>query len=173
MSFDLTQCTQAHVYDVDKTLRGLINKLSLEGRKTTTVEHKTLGMVGMLEAPGRPYQAMKGSIETNHLDRELDPKLANPTILHDWQLHKVQDVFDGDGYSEEKTHTVVFHIRFYVLETDGFDMELGEKSTATYNISIPYCRIFILETGDELWQLDVFEDDADAGGLPIWRQPRS
>mgnify|MGYP001801119906 CR=1 FL=1 len=165
---DLSQITNAKVYDQDNVLSGLVEKFSIEGRKNTTVTHKTLGQVGILELPARPIQAIKGKVMANHLDRELDVSMMNPTVLQDWQMHKKVDVSDAGGFSAEKSHTLVWHAKFYVIGDDGSDMELGEKAQLEYEISCPFLSIGVLGDADPLWMLDVYNDIHTINGQNVW-----
>lgn len=165
---DLKQITQALVYDRDLLLRGLVNKLTIEGRKSTEVEHKTLGMVGMLTLPGRPLQAITGTIEIGHLDDAYDRALANPARQHDWQLHQTVDVSDADGYSAAKSYTLVHHLKFRVLGDDGFTSELGEKAGIEYQITIPFLKQSVLGQDTPIFELDVMNDVYKVDGESVW-----
>ena len=164
---NLKQITQALVYDGETSLRGMVEKLTLEGRKSTEVEHKALGMVGILMLPGRPIQAIKGKIEIGHVDDEYERSLANPAKLQNWQLHQKVDV-DADGYSNEKSHTIVHHVKFYVMEDDGVDMELGEKAKVEYSISVPFLKQTVLGVETPIFELDVFNDVYKVNGQNVW-----
>ncbi|MEC5291973.1 phage major tail tube protein [Aurantimonas sp. C2-6-R+9] len=167
---DLKQISQAHVYDVDQRLFGLVDKLTLDGRKTTEVEHKTLGQVGVLKLPGRPLQAVTGKIMIGHLDDGYDRQLSNPAKQHDWQMHQKVDVSDETGYSFDKSHTIVWHARFRFMEDDGMDTELGEKAGIEYAITLPYLRIFREGDATPIWFLDVFNDVFEVNGERVWKE---
>lgn len=165
---NLKQITNALVYDRETHLRGLVDKLTIDGRKTTEVEHKTLGMVGMLKLPGRPLQALTGKIAIGHLDEEYDRLLINPMTRHDWQLHQKVDVIDYDGYSQAKSHTIVHHMRFSFMEDDGIDTELGENAGIEYTITIPFLKQSVLGSATPMFELDVFNDIYKVNGERVW-----
>ena len=168
---DLKSIVQAKVYDADVQLRGLIGKFEVSARSTTTIEHGTLGMVGVLEVGGRPLKPVTGKIMMPHLDDVYDGKLSNPGLLHSWQLHQDVDVFDtGAGYSFEKSHTIVHDMDFQVTEATGTTSELGEKAEGEYAISIPRYRIFRLGESAAIWELDIDADLFEVLGQPVWRQ---
>lgn len=165
---NLKQITNALLYDQADQMRGLIDKFAIDGRKMTSVEHKTLGQVGVVELPGRPVQALKGSIAIGHLDDEYDRKLSHPGITHDWQMHQKVDVSDEDGLSIEKSHTIVWHAKWRFMEDDGMDTELGEKAGIDYKITVPFLKISRLGEEVPIWFLDVWNDVFEINGERVW-----
>ena len=166
---DLKQITQADVYDGEDRLRGLVDMVSFDGRKMTEIEHKTLGQVGVLKLPGRPVEPLEGKIKIGHLDDEYDRLLSHPGKVHDWQLHQKVDVNDADGYSIEKSHAIVWRLKFRFMSDDGTDMELGEKSETEYAISIPQMSITRLGDENPMWELDVWNDVFNIDGTPVYQ----
>ena len=165
---DLSQITQAHVYDRETRLRGKVEKLGFDERALTEVEHKTLGQVGVLTLPGRPHEALKGKITIGHIDEQLERSLANPTMTHDWQLHQKVDVSDAGGYSATKSHTIVWHAKFRFMKAGGVDTALGEKATVEHEISIPSLKIYRLGDAEAIWELDVWNDIYEINGVPVY-----
>lgn len=167
---DLRQCTQALIYEgAGNLLLGSIDKFAItDGRKATTVEHKTLGQVGVLELPGRPQAAIKGKITSPTLIEGMDRTLISPTRLHDWQMHKKIDVSDEAGFSEEKSHTVIWHAKFRTIGDDGITAELGEKDGVEYEVTVPYLRIFVEGQNTPIWFLDVFNNVFQVNGRDVW-----
>lgn len=165
---DLKQITQAHVYDQETRLRGLVEKMTFEERALTEVEHKTLGQVGVLLLPGRPHQALKGKIMLGHVDAELERRIANPTLSHDWQMHQKVDVNDADGYSAAKSHTIVWHAKFRFMKAAGVETALGEKATSEFEVSIPALKISVLGEDRAVWELDVWNDVFEIDGQAVY-----
>lgn len=168
---DLKQITQAHIYTGDdRQLRGVVEELELGEVGLTEVEHSSLGMVGVLNLPGRPVQAVGGTLTIRHMDEELERELLNPTRRHNWQLHQRVDVFDSAGYADAKSHVIVHQIGFHIMTRNAVTSRLGEGVMPAYQITVPYLRQFRDGDNTNILLLDVFADVYEVNGASVWAQ---
>lgn len=165
---DLRQITQALVYDENDELRGAVEKMEIGDVGSSEVEHKALGMVGVLNLPGRPVEAVTAKLTLKSMDEELERRLLNPAARHNWQLHQRVDVFDQGGFSPTKSHVIVHQVGFHTMKRPSFSSELGENGMPEYELSVPYLRQFRQGEQQDILLLDIFNDTYQINGQDVW-----
>lgn len=136
MARKIGQITNADCYINEVDVCGRVTELDLGEIGHQEVEHKTLGMIGILKLPGRPLQAIEGKINFEWLDEEISRVIMLPTKVHRLQLHSNVDVFNGEGLARDQSHTLVTHLGFMTMKTGGSTAKLGENLAGEHDISI-------------------------------------
>ena len=130
------QVTNATVYQDEVDLVGVLKEADLGEIGLMEVEHETLGQIGVAKFPGRPVQAIEGELTWNYMVEAQMRRMSNPGVLQELYFHHHVDVFGEAGLSEEKSHTIVTLIKFFVISNSGMNPKLGEAQNPTSTISI-------------------------------------
>lgn len=162
------QITQADVYINDVDVCGRVAELDLGEIGHTEVEHKTLGMIGVLKLPGRPVEAITGKISFEWLDEEVSRAILNPTKVNKLQLHSYVDVFDGEGLNSDQSHTLVTHIGFQMMKTGGRTAKLGENLGQEHDISIGYFVQKVYGADTPIIEFDAWNNIYRIDGEDVW-----
>lgn len=168
MVLKIGQITNADLYINGVDCKGRVEEFSLDDVASTEVEHNALGMVAVLKLPARPVGAVAGKIKFEWLDAEIERELLNPTKAHHIQLHSYVDVFDAEGLSVDKSHTLVTHLGFQVLGRGGFSAKLGEMVGTEHSITIPSFTQKIYGDAKPIIELDAFNNVYNVNGEPVW-----
>lgn len=162
------QITQADCYINEVDVCGRVAELDLGEISHTEVEHQTLGMIGILKLPGRPVEAIEGKITFEWLDEEVSRSILNPTKMHKLQLHSYVDVFDAEGLSREKSHTLVTHLGFQTMKTGGRTAKLGENLGQEHDISISVFKQSVYGADTPIIEFDAWNNIYRINGEDVW-----
>lgn len=168
MSAKIGQITNADILLNGTDVAGRVAEFEMDDIASTEIEHATLGMIGVLKLPGRPVDAITGKIKFEWLDEELERALLNPTTRHQLQLHSFVDVFDQNGLSLEKSHTLVTHVGFHAVKRSGFGGKLGETIGTEHMITIPSFSQKVYGEAKPIIEYDVFSKVYNVNGEPVW-----
>lgn len=168
MTRKIGQITQGDVYINDVDVCGRVAELDLGEIGHTEVEHKTLGMIGVLNLPGRPVEAIAGKITFEWLDEEVSRSILNPTKVIKLQLHSYVDVFDGEGLNSDQSHTLVTHIGFQTMKTGGRTAKLGENLGQEHDISIGYFVQKVYGADTPIIEFDAWNNVYRIDGEDVW-----
>lgn len=168
MARKIGQITQGDVYINDVDVCGRVAELDLGEIGHTEVEHKTLGMIGVLNLPGRPVEAIAGKISFEWLDEEVSRAILNPTKVHKLQLHSYVDIFDGEGLNSDQSHTLVTHIGFQMMKTGGRTAKLGESLGQEHDISIGYFVQKVYGADTPIIEFDAWNNIYRIDGEDVW-----
>lgn len=162
------QITNANLYLNEVDLKGRVAEFDLGDFGSTEVEHKALGMIGVLKLPGRPVEAIEGKASFEWLDGDVEMMLLNPTRTLRFQLHSYVDVFDADGLNAEQSHTLITHVGCLPLKRSGVAGKLGEQMGAEHALSITYFMQKVYGAGTPIVEYDGFNQIYNVGGVPVW-----
>lgn len=168
MARKIGQITQSDVYINDVDVCGRVAELDLGEIGHTEVEHKTLGMIGVLKLPGRPVEAITGKISFEWLDEEVSRSILNPTKVTKLQLHSYVDVFDGEGLNSDQSHTLITHIGFQMMKTGGRSAKLGENLGQEHDISIGYFVQKVYGADTPIMEFDAWNNIYRINGEDVW-----
>ncbi|MCC2099164.1 MAG: phage major tail tube protein [Hyphomicrobiales bacterium] len=169
MARKIGQITNADVYlDGDNVLKGRVAEFDMGEIGSTEVEHKTLGMIGVLKLPGRPVEAIEGKITFEWLDEEVERLLINPTKRHNIQLHSYVDVFDEEGLNVEKSLTLVTHVGFMTMKSGGKSAKLGETMGVEHTITVPTFMQKVYGDATPIVEFDAWNGIYNVNGEPVW-----
>ena len=168
MARKIGQITQSDVYINDVDVCGRVAELDLGEISHTEVEHKTLGMIGVLKLPGRPVEAITGKISFEWLDEEVSRSILNPTKVMKLQLHSYVDVFDGEGLNSDQSHTLITHIGFQMMKTGGRSAKLGENLGQEHDISIGYFAQKVYGADTPIIEFDAWNNIYRINGEDVW-----
>jgi len=164
----IAQITNADAYVNEVDVAGRVEELDLGEIGSTEVEHATLGMIGVLKLPGRPVEAIEGSIKFEWVDEVIERDLMNPTKLNKLQLHSYVDVFGAEGLDADKSHTLVTHLGFHVMKRGGMTAKLGEGMASEHTISITSFMQKVYGAQVPLIEFDVWNGVYNVKGEPVW-----
>ncbi|PYE87503.1 phage major tail tube protein [Phyllobacterium leguminum] len=162
------QITQADCYINEVDVCGRVAELDMGEIGHTEVEHKTLGMIGVLKLPGRPVEAIEGKISFEWLDEEVSRSILNPTKVHKLQLHSYVDIFDGDGLNGDQSHTLITHLGFQTMKTGGRTAKLGENLAQEHDISISIFKQSVYGASVPIIEFDAWNNIYNINGVPVW-----
>lgn len=162
------QITNADLYLNGEDVKGRVKEFSPGDIGHTEVEHKALGMIGVLKLPGRPVEAIDGKISFDWLDEALERVLMNPTKRHVIQMHSYVDVFDADGLNAEKSHTLVTHVGFHVIKRSGLTAKLGDAMAGEHAITITSFSQKVYGDSTPIVEFDIFAGIYKVNGEDVW-----
>lgn len=136
MTVQTGSITNADVLLNGVDIAGRVMELDLGEFGYTEVEHKALGMIGVLKLPSRAVEAIEANIKYEFLDPSLKREILNPTKTHRLQLHQYVDVSGPDGLDIEASHTLVHHVGFRTMKTKKGASKLGENLEMENTISV-------------------------------------
>ena len=132
------------------------------------VEHKALGMIGVLKNPSRVVTAIEETLKFEWLDPELKRQLMNPRDIHKLQIHQYVDVNGPDGLDVDASHTLVTHIGFRFMGVKKGTAKLGESEGLEVKASV---QSFVEKVyGDEtpIMEFDVNNNINKVNGEDVW-----
>lgn len=168
MAPKLGHITQADCYINEVDVCGRVTELDPGEVAHREVSHGALGMVGVLDLPARPLQALKGRINFEWLDEEISRVIMNPTKVQNLQLHHKVDIHGPEGLDWEASHTVVTHIGFLVLRTGGGNTKLGEPVRRWHSITIPKFIQKVYGEETPLVEIDIWNNIYRINGDDVW-----
>lgn len=168
MAIELGSITNADTLINGVDVAGRIMELDLSEFGYEEVEHKSLGMIGVLALPSRAVKELKKTIKWEYLDPDLKRQLLSPTKTHRLQLHQYVDVSDADGLSLEKSHTLVYHLGFRTLNTKQGTSKLGENVEMEQEISIVSLVMKVYGEEIPILEYDVFSNIHKVNGEDVW-----
>lgn len=162
------QITNADLYQNGTDIKGRAAELDLGEIGHTEVEHKALGMIGVLKLPGRPVEAIEGKLTLEWLDEGLQSALLNPTRTIRFQLHSYVDIFNADGLDTEQSHTLITHIGALPMKRGGMSGKLGEQMGADHTLSITQFSQKVYGEAVPIIEFDAFNGIYNINGEPVW-----
>lgn len=168
MARKIGQITQSDCYINEVDVCGRVTELDMGEIGHAEIEHQTLGMIGVLNLPGRPVQAIAGKITFEWLDEEVSRNILNPTKVHKLQLHSYVDVFDGEGLNSEQSHTLITHIGFQMMKTSGRSAKLGENLGQEHDISISSFKQTVYGGDTPIIEYDAWNNIYRINGEDVW-----
>lgn len=162
------QITDAPLYLGDNELVGMVDEFSVPELESDTIEHDTLGAIGVLKLPSRGLNALEGSITLTHPEPEFLAMTANPNKARMFQLHSKLDVFNEDGFDEAKSTTLVTIVRanFTKQAFPAGKKKEGGKFTADFTVTRLVQRLFSEQT--PLVEIDLFARIYKVNGANVW-----
>ena len=170
MAMNLGQITDADIYIDGTDVKRQVAEFSLDDLEHTEVEHSSLGMVAVLNLPGRPVKAISGKIKFAWLDAALERQLANPTKRTKLQMHSYVDAFDADGLREDASHTLVTHLGFHVMKRGLLGSKLGDAAGVEHAISVSMISQKVYGESEDIFTLDVFAGIYKVNGQAVWKR---
>lgn len=162
------QITNADLYINGTDVKGRVSEFTPDDLSLTEVEHKTLGMIGVLKLPGRPVDAIGGKIKFDWLDEAIERGLINPTKRQNIQMHSYVDVFDETGLNVEKSHTLVTHVGFQMMSHGLLAGKIGDAVGVEHNITIPSFSQKVYGDSTPIVEFDVFAGIYNVNGEAVW-----
>lgn len=168
MTVQTGSITNADVLLNGVDIAGRVAELDLGEFGYTEVEHKALGMIGVLKLPSRAVEAIESNIKYEFLEPSLKRQILSPTKTHRLQLHQYVDVSGPDGLDLEQSHTLVHHVGFRTMKTKKGASKLGENVEMENDISIT--SIITKVYGEEIpiLEYDVFNKVHKINGVDVW-----
>ena len=165
---NLGQITNADLYINGADVKGKVKEFDLDDIGATEVEHSALGMIGVINLPGRPVEALGGKISFDWLDEAVERDLLNPTKRHNMQLHSYVDVFDETGLNVGASHTLVTHVGFHVVKRGGFKAKLGEGVGTEHAITVLSFSQKVYGDATAIIEFDAMANIYRVNGEPVW-----
>jgi len=166
--FRHAQITDADCYLGDDDLVGVVKSFQIPSLEMATVDHETLGMVAVFQAPARPLQAMEAEIEFQAIDADLARLVLNPTKALAFQLHQKVDVFGPDGLDTDRSHRLVTHVRLLFKAHEFGASTLGELQGHTATASCVYLRQRASNQNTSIVEIDIFNQRHKVNGEDVW-----
>lgn len=162
------QITDADCYINGVDVCGRVAELNMGEIGHQMVKHSALGMIGVLELPGRPVQAIKGKISYEWLDEEVARQIGNPTVMNRLQLHSLVDIFDENGLNAAASHTLVTHIGFQTGKSGGGVAKLGEQMKLAHDIAISTFSQKVYGEDVPMVEFDAWNNIYRVNGQNVW-----
>ncbi|KIC38159.1 hypothetical protein RA27_20560 [Ruegeria sp. ANG-R] len=162
------QVTDAPTYLDDKELLGICNGFTIPEMESRTIEHDTLGSVGVLMLPGRSLAGLTGSIKLMFPEPEMVSIFSRPNKAAKFQVHQKIDVFDADGLNEEKSTTLVTHVKALFNKSAFAEVKKGEAQEATGEFSATYLMQRLSSSEVPLVEIDLFANIYKVNGEDVW-----
>ncbi len=162
------QITNADVYINEVDVAGRVAELDMGEIAHQEVKHETLGMIGVMNLPGRPVQEIGAKISFEWLDDAVMRDIINPTKRSKLQLHSFVDVFDSDGLNLDKSHILVTHIGFLMMKTGDLKSKLGDQMGITHDITVASLTQKVYGESTPVIEFDVFAQIYKINGENVW-----
>ncbi|MDR6952678.1 phage tail tube protein FII [Ancylobacter sp. 3268] len=160
--------TNADVYMENNRLTGRVKEFDQGDFEVTTVDHETLGMIGVISLPSRSVAAIKGKISFAWLDHEMARIAMNPTRLVRFSLHSYVDVFGSSGLDTAASHRLVTTMGVHFTKLSGNAHTLGEAVGHEMEISIVSIVQRVSTSEIPLLEYDPFAGVYQINGEPVW-----
>lgn len=162
------QVTDAPVYLEDKELLGVCNEFNIPELESGTVEHDTLGSVGVLMLPRRGLSGLTGSIKLQFPEPEMVSTFSRPNKAAKFQVHQKIDVFGPDGLDEEQSTTLVTHVRALFTKNAFAAVKKGEGQEDTGEFTCTYLMQRVTGSETPLVEVDLFANLYQVNGEDVW-----
>lgn len=162
------QITNADIYLNDNRLLGRVKEFEVPEFKYKIVQHEALGMIGMAELPSRAVEALKGKINFDYIDSELDSQMINPTKVHYWTMRTRVDIFDAQGLNRDKTHRRVMTIGAMFEQSSALKLKLGENTNREIQVSVISLVDKVSTQDVPLLEFDLFNNILRINGEDVW-----
>ncbi len=162
------QITNADVYVNEVDVAGRLKELDMGEVAHNEVKHETLGMIGVMNLPGRPVQEIGAKLTFEWLDEAVMRDIINPTKRSKLQIHSYVDVFDSDGLSIDKSHMLITHLGFYMMKTGDLKAKLGDQMGVAHDITIASLTQKIYGESTPIIEFDVFSQTYKINGEQVW-----
>lgn len=160
--------SDAPVYLEDKELLGICNGFTIPEIESGTIEHDTLGSVGVLMLPQRGINGLSGSIKLMFPEPTMVSTFARPNKAARFQVHQKIDVFDADGLNEEKSDTLITHVKALFNKSAFAEVKKGEAQEATGEFHATYLMQRLTSSDVPLVEIDLFANIYKVGGEDVW-----
>ncbi len=162
------QVTDAPVYLEDKELLGICNGFTIPEMESRMIEHDTLGSVGVLMLPARGLSGLPGSIKLMFPEPQMVSTFARPNKAAKFQVHQKIDVFDSDGLNEERSDTLITHVKALFNKSAFAEVKKGEAQEATGDFSATYLMQRLTSSDVPLVEIDLFANIYKVNGEDVW-----
>jgi len=162
------QVTDAPVYLEDKELVGVCNEFNIPEIESGTVEHETLGSIGVLMLPRRCLSALQGSIKLIFPEPEMVTIFSHPNKPVRFQVHQKIDVFDSDGLNGEKSTTLVTHVKAMFMKNSFSAVAKGGDQEDTGEFSCTAFSQRLIDVEVPLVEVDLFARIYKINGEDVW-----
>ncbi|MDZ7822972.1 MAG: phage major tail tube protein [Ahrensia sp.] len=165
----LGQITNADLMLNGVDIKGRVSEFEMGDIGSTEVEHATLGQIGVLKVPGRPWQAIEGKIAFEWLDEAIERDLMLPTKVHRVQLHSYVDVLVPMVTATAISHAG-YPCGFYGDETRRWHSAKRPaiKWSTEHTISIVSFVQKVYGEATPIIELDIFNCIYNINGVPVW-----
>lgn len=162
------QVTDAPVYLEDKELLGICNEFNIPELESGTVEHDTLGSVGVLMLPRRGLSGLTGSIKLIFPEPEMVSIFSRPNKAAKFQVHQKIDVFDAGGLNEGNSTTLITHVTALFTKNSFASVKKGEAQEDTGEFSCTYLMQRLTSSETPLVEVDLFANIYKVNGEDVW-----
>jgi len=162
------QVTDAPTYLEDKELLGICNGFTIPELESRTIEHDTLGSVGVLMLPARGLSGLSGSIKLMFPEPTMVTTFARPNKAAKFQVHQNIDVMGPDGLDEEKSTTLITHVRALFNKSAFAEVKKGEAQEATGEFYATYLMQRLTSSEVPLVEIDLFANVYKVNGEDVW-----
>ncbi|MGH1577705.1 phage major tail tube protein [Planktotalea sp.] len=162
------QITDAPVYLDDKSLVGHCEEFNIPEIETQTIEHDTLGSIGVMKLPRRGLSALEGSLIMSFAEPEFLSITSNPRKAARFQVHSKLDIFDAMGLDETNSTTLVTHVTalFHKSAFPGAKKADAGKHNADFSVTRLMQRD--INSGTPIVEIDLFANIYKVLGENVW-----
>lgn len=164
------QVSDAPVYLDDKSLVGVCNGFDMPELESNTIEHETLGSVGVLKLPTRGLSALDGSMTLSFPEPEIVAIFSQPNRAVTLQVHKRIDVFDGDGFNAEKSTVMITRIKAMFFKNAFASVKKNEATEDTGEFTCTSYTQRLISSDVPLVEVDLFANIYRINGADVWPQ---
>lgn len=162
------QITDSPLYWGDKSMIGMCDEFASIEMENKTIEHETLGSVGVLILPTRGLSALTGSMTLSYPDPEFVAATARPNLAQTFQLHNKLDLFNVQGFDAEKSTTIVTGVVAQFTKRAWPTSKKGENAQYTVDFSINKMWQRDIRSNAYLMELDLFANTHKVMGENVW-----
>lgn len=152
----------ANVYINGKSFLGRAEEITLPSLKAKMVEHKALGMYGVIETTAG-LEKMEAKIKWNSLYPEVLGEMANPYKTHQLQVRASLETHDSSGRIAEVPVTIFLTAQFKTFP--GFGFKHQDNVEIETELSVNYYKLVI--DGKEIVEADFFANIWKSNGEDI------
>lgn len=164
----LGQVTNSDVYFAGSQIIGRVSEFSIEDVGYEMIEHKALGMIGMVELPARTLNALKAKIKFDWLDAEIMRKTALPNKAITMQFQSYVDVFDQSGINTSMGYRLITSVDLLFGSSTIDALQNGENSGEELSATVLRLVITTSKTEVPIREISVADNINRVDGNDVW-----
>ncbi|WP_282093039.1 phage major tail tube protein [Epibacterium ulvae] len=162
------QITDAELYNDARELWGIAAECQIPEVETQTIDHETLGSVGVIKLPSRGLRSLSGSLKLQYPDDEFHRKMLRPNRAVSLHLHEKVDLFDIDGYDEGASTTLITSMRCLFSKVSSGAGKLGDARDLSGDFTTTYFMQRATNSNIPLIEVNLFSKIYRVNGENVW-----
>lgn len=162
MAVSINRITNANIYLDGGNQLGKSEEVKLPEVAQKMVEHKALGMVGMIELPAG-VEKMTGEVKWSSFYKDVAKKVANPYAFLNLQIRANIETYSAQGRVAQTPLVVFLTVAFTKLPLGSFKQHDNAEFTSPFSCYYIKCVM----DGEDIVEFDALSNIYKVGGVDL------